>query len=129
MGCSSLNSHLTIFLHVLNDPSGACGFNMETPKHYFLHCPIHVGPRQQMITNILRYTDCNINTTLFGDRNLTLEQNRIIFQSVHNFIKDSKGLIREWSCQVSLYVLLFVVVKFLGIQLIACNIVFTIVVI
>ena len=43
MGCSLLNSHLSKILHVIEDPSCKCGFNIESPRHYFLECPIYAG--------------------------------------------------------------------------------------
>ena len=49
MGCSGLNSHLTLMLHVKNNSSCLCGFNIETPKHYFLNCPLYAGPRQKLL--------------------------------------------------------------------------------
>ena len=63
---------------------------METPKHYFLICPIYANIRQKMVDVINGLTNCNINTILFGDSNLTLDENKIIFKSVHEFIKMSK---------------------------------------
>ena len=90
MGCSNLNSHLTLMLHVKNDSSCRCGFNIESPKHYFLNCPLYAGPRQKLVNKISRLTDCNINVILFGDKNLSLNENKAIFRSVHKFIKDSK---------------------------------------
>ena len=89
MGCSSLNAHLSLILHVKDDCRCACGHSVESPKHYFLECPLHAGPRADLMQTINEITDCNINILLFGNKELNFEQNCIIFQSVHKFIKDT----------------------------------------
>ena len=90
MGCSSLNSHLSLILHVKESCRCDCGFDIESPKHYFLDCPLYAGPRAKLLEVVNQHTDCNINILLFGDNNINFEQNCTIFQSVHNFIKETK---------------------------------------
>ena len=90
MGCSNLNSHLSLIIHVKDSPACSCGFPVESPKHYFLNCPLHARPRAKLLRSISEFTDCNINVILFGDRNLSLECNKNIFQSVHNYMKETK---------------------------------------
>ena len=89
MGCSSLNSHLCLILHVKDNSGCVCGANLESPGHFFLHCPLYDGLRQSLIDSIERYTACNINIILFGDKNLPLGENISIFRAVHRFIKHS----------------------------------------
>ena len=45
MGCSALNGHLSMLLHVKDNPKCECGFAVETPRHYFIDCPLYAGPR------------------------------------------------------------------------------------
>ena len=90
MGCSPLNSHMSIIMHIKDNPSCICGANIESPAHYFLQCPLYAGPRISLLENINRLTNCNINIILFGDKNLTFKENKTIFKSVHNFIRDSR---------------------------------------
>ena len=89
MGCSGLNSHLCLMLHVINDPSCDCGAEVESPKHYFLHCPRYIGPRIKLLNSLGRYTAVNINILLFGNDELDLRTNKLIFKAVHLYIKES----------------------------------------
>ena len=90
MGCSLLNGHLSLILHVKDDPNCVCGLVVEKPKHYFLECPLYAGPRVDLITEIARITDCNVNILLFGDNTLSFDDNKTIFQSVHKYIHATK---------------------------------------
>ena len=56
------------------NPSCLYGHALESPKHYFLECPLYAGPRAQLVDLVNNYTDCNINILLFGDNNLNFEQ-------------------------------------------------------
>ena len=96
MGCSSLNAHLCLILHVIDSPKCACGNNLESPGHFFLECPLYAGPRAKLVENVRNITDCNINMLLFGKKNLNFIQKSLIFQSVHEFIKTSKRFDRCW---------------------------------
>ena len=90
MGYCPLNSHLTLKMHVKIDSSCECGMNIETPKHFFLHCPLYAGPgRNIMVNRISNITYCNINAILFGKSDLTFEENKKNFKFVHRFIKNS----------------------------------------
>ena len=71
MGCSALNSHLCLLLHVKPSPDCVCGASIESPKHYFLQCPRYTGIRNELKTEITNVTDCNISTILFGDPDLS----------------------------------------------------------
>ena len=94
MGCSLLNGHLNKMLHVIDNPRCECGFHIESPKHYFLECPRYAGPRVSLIEGINQLTDCNVNVILFGDRKLNLENNLLIFQSVHDYMKETKRFMK-----------------------------------
>ena len=93
MGCSALNSHLSLILHVQDNPGCASGKKIESPSHFFLHCPFYHGQRKKLVNNIRKYTDCNINVILFGDKNLTFEENKAIFKFVHIYIKNSNRFV------------------------------------
>ena len=95
MGCSPLRSHLCLLMHVIDNSNCDCGCEIESPRHYFLECPIHNGPRNFMIRSIENVTDCNINTILFGNKKLSYLENKTIFKSVHKFIKDSRRFVTE----------------------------------
>ena len=75
MGCSPLKSHLCLIMHVIDDSTCECGALIESPRHYFLECPLYTGPRNLMIRSIEAVTDCNINTILFGKRELNYSEN------------------------------------------------------
>ena len=89
MGCSALNSHLFYFLRVIDSPQCRCGFHLESPSHFFLHCPNYAVQRVELLNVITNITDCNINTILFGDKDCSYDQNIIIFSAVHKFIENS----------------------------------------
>ena len=89
MGCSPLRSHLCFLMHVIPDPSCECGALIESPKHYFMKCPLYTGSRDKMMRKIEQVTDYNINIILFGNKELSYEENKLIFKSVHEYIKES----------------------------------------
>ena len=90
MGCSLLNSHISILMHLTDNPSCSCGLVVESPKHFFIDCPLYAGPRLELSEKINELTDFNINIILFGDKNLTLEQNKSIFKSVHRYMNATR---------------------------------------
>lgn len=89
--CSSLNSHL-YNNHIRDNPQCACGFEVESPEHYFLHCTLFTASRLQMISHLLFYTSLeNIDITflLFGNPNLTVNDNISSTEIVQIFINDT----------------------------------------
>lgn len=93
MQCSGLNYDLCYKLYVRDDPHCRCGAVRETAHHFFFDCPLYTGIRALMINKILRHTNCNLHVVLFGDSNLSLKDNRLIFDAVHQFILDSNRFI------------------------------------
>ena len=89
MGCSLLNGHLSKMLHVIEDPKCECGFPIESLRHYFLECPRYTGPKTKLLDAINLVSDCNINIILFGNKNLKYAENIIIFQSVHEYLRET----------------------------------------
>lgn len=90
MGCSSLKHHLHYNLHVEANPYCTCGRVIETPAHYFLSCNRFANSRLNLLNEISEYTTPTIEVILFGDPNLTVNDNILIVLAVQNYIKLSK---------------------------------------
>ena len=87
LGMSDLNQDM-VNRHISLDPSCKCGYNSENCQHYLFHCPIYQHSRTQTIFT-LPPEHCKLNILLMGSDLLSLAENIIIFQSVHQFIKSS----------------------------------------
>ena len=80
--CSSLNEHLYLKKLV---QSPLCRFSeVESKQHYFCDCLFYRDLRFNGITPF------SLNNILFGDENLSLLENQRIFNTVHDYIRDSK---------------------------------------
>ena len=90
LGCSNLNGHLALIMHVIENPNCKCGNIVVSPKHFFLECPLFAGPRVNLIQEVSKVTDCTINKLLFGDNTLSSEQNFVIVQAVHTYFDATK---------------------------------------
>ena len=90
MGCSALNGHLHHFLKVLDKPDCMCGFQSESPSHYFFHCHMYAAQRQTLINVIGNITELNINVVLFGDKSCSKLENESIITAVYNYVLCSK---------------------------------------
>ena len=90
IGCSKLNAHLCYNLHVIPSPQCQCGCPLEDPNHFFFICPIFLAQRRSLL-NIITHVSNNINvkTLLYGDPNMNLEQNKLLFEAVHKFILET----------------------------------------
>jgi hypothetical protein len=93
MGCSKLNAHLCFNLHVIPSPSCLCGYENEDSMHFYLHCPIFTVPRTKMIRTITPLTPFSLDTILYGDPNLELRDNKIVFSAVHSFILETNRFV------------------------------------
>ena len=89
MGCSSLNSHLYLNLHVADSPVCTCG-PPETAEHYFLHCPRYVTDRHELITSVQILTPVTLATLYDGNKTLTYDQNKSIFNAVQRYMKSTR---------------------------------------
>jgi hypothetical protein len=89
MGCSKLKSDLFYNLHVIDDPYCTCG-QIETAKHFLLHCPIYADLRENLLSSIDFIIPITIDTLLYGNNELSRNNNLEIFKIVHLFIKKSK---------------------------------------
>ena len=88
IGCSKLNAHLCYNLHVLASPRCPCGNEIEDPTHFFFHCALFDAQRQKMMTSLLQINNIDINTKslLWGDADLDMKCNKMIFSAVHSYI-------------------------------------------
>ncbi len=89
LGCSKLKAHLFYNLHVVDSPFCACGPLNEDASHYFLHCPLYDQQRITLFNDLINFEQFDVSLLLFGDNNLTLEENKHIVFSVQKFIKST----------------------------------------
>ena len=90
VGCSQLNSHLCHNLRVKNSPECFCGANNETVYHFFFVCNRYNHFRLELFNTVSQVCPVTLKTLLYGDCSMSLDQNKIIFSSVHQFIIDTK---------------------------------------
>ena len=86
---------------------------LETPKHFLLECPLFIQPRRSMLRNItgLTFPGVNYNTVigllgdhlckilLEGSADLTLEENKLLFEIVFNYIDESGRFFSTQRCR------------------------------
>ena len=90
IGCSKLNAHLHYNLHVIPSPQCQCGSPLEDPSHFLFICPMFLAQRTSLLNKITQVSNnININTLLYGDPNITFEQNKILFEAVHKYITET----------------------------------------
>ena len=87
--CSNLKHDLyTIFVEP--DFSCRCGYSCEDANHYFFICSLYLNERVELFHSTVSYHPLSLRMLLFGDQNLSTEDNFIIFRAVHRFIKETK---------------------------------------
>ena len=86
--CSSLNNDLFL-KNILESPLCHCG-NVENTEHYFMHCQIYQAQRAELIQTISQFSPFLLQTLLYGNNNLPLNTNTLIFDAVQKYIKDTK---------------------------------------
>ena len=86
--CSSLNKHL-FDKNIVQSPLCLCG-QIENTYHFLFVCPNFHTQRQTMFTTVGSITDISLRALLYGDDNLSTDNNHIIFDAVHQFISTSK---------------------------------------
>ena len=85
------------FQDTLN-PLCSCSLEIETTKHYLLHCSIYLGWRKTLFDNVTTMVgtlsnltdDQLINLLLYGDETFSDEQNTCILKNTINFLKSSQ---------------------------------------
>ena len=87
--CSNLN-HDLVKLHVLDDARCICGNIEESVQHFFFNCPLYTEERREMFNNIQPICDVTLSTLLYGNDELSFDENTTVFSCVHKFIKSSK---------------------------------------
>jgi hypothetical protein len=88
IGCSNLHSHLCRNLHVEESASCQCGYAEEDCDHYFFRCTLYAAQRLQLFREIERAT-VSIQTILHGDANISVDENILILDAIHQFIVDT----------------------------------------
>jgi hypothetical protein len=90
IGCSGLNYDLYTNVHVINSPKCSCGADNETSYHFFMSCPNFTHQRDTLRTSIIHLCEFEYNTLLFGNNNLSNDENYVILDAVHKFIVDTR---------------------------------------
>ena len=75
---------------VINDSSCHCGATTEDAHHYFIQCPMYEIERQILRQNIEMVSSFTVKVILFGDPQLSLKQNKVIFGAVHEFMETTR---------------------------------------
>ena len=88
MKCSDLKAHL-FALHVIDDPVCICNTGIEDTYHYFFQCPLYYTYRLDLENAVNAVSKYDFKVLLYGDDNLNLKENQIIFAAVHTFIKST----------------------------------------
>lgn len=86
---SSLNYDL-FRCNLVNDPSCSCGNACEPSFHFFIECPRYTLLRNNLFSAIENVCQVSLAVILCGNFNLSNEENHVICEAVHHFIRDSK---------------------------------------
>ena len=90
MGCSKLNSDLCNNLRVIPSDLCLCGLGTEDALHFFLTCPRYAYQRIHLFNAVSQITDVTLSNLLFGNpESNSFEQNKVIFDAVHDFMKST----------------------------------------
>ena len=89
MNCSFLKDHLANQLHVIENSTCDCGGSVESNSHFLLECILYNQQRQSMLNKLQGFGLITTELLLFGDLNLSFEQNKIIFAAVQVFLMES----------------------------------------
>jgi len=68
----------------------SCGALQENVKHYFMECPNFAVQRTELFNSVSTLTPININNFVFGNQNISLDDNIAIFNYVHKYILDTQ---------------------------------------
>ena len=93
IGCSKLNFDLHYNLKVVDSPFCPCGFKFESAEHFFLECQRYLDIRHKLFNVIATYCQVTIDVILFGNSDLSINQNYDIFDAVHSYILESERFI------------------------------------
>ena len=87
--CSNLFFDLYIN-HLSPSPTCSCSEEVEDAEHYFFRCSHFINERIALFRSTRNFNPLNVNKLLFGNENLTPEENVTIFKAVQTFIKDTR---------------------------------------
>ena len=95
--CSALN--LCLFQkNIVQSPLCNCG-EIESNDHFLLRCYLHQNIRTEMLLAVNRICTVTTEILLYGNPDLSDEDNVIIFDSVQKFILKSKRF--DWGSQTA----------------------------
>ena len=83
-----LNDHLFRY-GLVDTPSCICGANIESSRHFLLHCPIYINIRNRTIGQLQLKYNVNYQILLYGSDRFSLNQNEDIFLTVQQFLLES----------------------------------------
>lgn len=87
---SNLNADLYSHHLIASPLCQKCFLEVEDSKHYFLHCPIYASQRKSLFDymndNSIPIT---IKNLLFGSDKLTFQDNLLLFDKIHFYIKST----------------------------------------
>ena len=86
MACSKLNQHI-FHIHLIENPSCACGHPVEDLTHFFLNCTRYVTIRIELTNNIALISRVTMAVLLYGNTELGIDKNNCIFDEVHKCIR------------------------------------------
>ena len=87
--CSNLNADL--FNNHLSESPLCLNCNIfEDAEHYFFNCRLYQNQRQSLFNETREFHPLSTRALLYGNDSLSLEGNKILFESVHKYIKNTK---------------------------------------
>ena len=87
--CSSLNADL-FPINITNDPKCECGAPFEDSIHYLMECPLNQNERDCLFRNLRETKKIYIETLLFGNDEININENSMIFNKVRAYIRQTK---------------------------------------
>ena len=72
------------------EPTCHCLDGNEDAAHFFFECTSYTNQRVTLFRSTRHVHPLSIDKVLFGDLNLTIEDNISLFKAVHQYIKDTK---------------------------------------
>ena len=89
MNCSPLKKHLAHNLHVIENSTCDCGLSVQNNFHFLLDRRLYTQHRQSMLNKSHVLPTITTDFLLYGDYHLTFEQNKVVFEAVQEFLKES----------------------------------------
>ena len=79
--------------HLRLDPTCECGNEIENAEHYFFKCSRYKDIRTSLFRAARAFHPLSVHKLLFGIANLSYNQNCLLFENIHLYIKDSKRFV------------------------------------